>query len=88
MWKQPPYRFEINDYVKELRAALQRVTTINNVEIEYDEDEQGYDIESGEQPCLAEGSGVFPHPDYLEISFDLYIPFRNTSANYEKLKES
>src|SRR5215831_17073533 len=76
MWKQPPFRFEIHDYVKELRDALQRVTTINNVEIEYDEDEQGYDIESGEQPHLAEGSNVFPHPTYLEISFDIYIPFR------------
>ena len=76
MRKQPPFRYEIHDYVKELRAALQRVTPLNNIEIEYDEDEQGYNIESGEQPSLEEGRGVFPHPNYLEISFDIYIPFR------------
>jgi hypothetical protein len=69
MWKQPPFRFEIHDYVKELRTVLQRVSTINNIEIEYDEDQQGHDIESGEQPRLEEGSGVFPHPPISRTQF-------------------
>lgn len=94
MRKQPPFRFEMHDYVEELRSALQQVTTINNIQIEFDEDEPGYDVGSGELPCLEEGSGIFPQPMRLEIRFDIYIPFRiqeelsRVSVTYETRSEN
>ena len=74
--RRPPFKLTIHDYVQEVRAALEHISTVNDVRIESMDDDQEMTMGDGELPRLSQGDGIFPVPDNLEIQCDVYLPFR------------
>jgi hypothetical protein len=73
---EPPFTFEITNYLTELEEALETIPTINNIEIKCKPDHhRTYEVTYVEPERLAEGGHFFPHPE-LDLRFDVYIPFR------------
>ena len=76
--KSPPFTITGSEYISELRAALEGISNISEIEINADEELLGNSV-SVEEPLtpIGEGSQFFPSTDFApEIRFDLYIPRR------------
>jgi hypothetical protein len=71
-----PRQFTVANYAEDVRMALQRVATVNNVEIDYEDIDPPFELPAGAVLSLDEGAGFYPNPTVFHVSFDLYIPFR------------
>lgn len=75
--EQPPFKFEASEYTKQLVAALESISNINNIDIDYDDIFENYSTNITEELCnINKGYGFFPAPQFMRIEFDVYIPFR------------
>ena len=72
-----PFTFKGSHYISELRTALSKIPNLDNLKIDTDGDFEN-EIEEIKEPLpnLADEGGYFPYPPYLDIQFDLFIPFR------------
>ncbi|MDX6446754.1 MAG: hypothetical protein QOH71_3828 [Blastocatellia bacterium] len=70
-----PFIFEMERYISDLRAALESVPAISNIQIDFDEETPSFQIEN-DLTELSDGEDFLPVPAFLEIRFDIYIPFR------------
>jgi len=76
--KSPPFTTTGSEYISELRAALEGISNISEIQINASEEFLLYSF-SVEDPIapIDEGFHFFPRTDFNpEISFDLYIPRR------------
>lgn len=74
---QPPYSFAVDKYISDIRALLESISNVNNVDIEYDARHfEPPDVIDTKLPRLKEGECCFPLLPHCEIKFDLYIPNR------------
>jgi hypothetical protein len=72
--KKPPFKFDTAEYTKELEAFLQSISNISNIYISTDPiSGASFDIQS-EPPSVE--AYTFPLIAFLQIEFELYIPFR------------
>jgi hypothetical protein len=71
----PPFTLTIDEYADQLRETLESIPTISNIEI--DADSATPDVPVTEKLLtLSDGEDFLPHPAFLDISFDVYIPYR------------
>jgi len=83
--KIPPFKFKGSEYIKELRTALQSISNIDNINIYCDDEFKNWSTDLiQELPNIGEGNGFFPKPMYMDIEFDVYIPFRIQKQLFEK----
>ena len=75
--KSPPFAFTGKDYIDKLNTALSKIASLNNLKINTDDDFRNYKQDvMDELPNLEYDEGFFPNPIFLDIQFELYIPFR------------
>lgn len=77
-----PFTMDFESYVSAVDDALQSVQTITNIEIDHGGSEVAIDV-AHELLQLSDGEDFVPHPSYLEIRFNVYIPFRIQEKLYE-----
>lgn len=70
--------FSWSDYIEELQQALGSISSVSNIDIMEDviDDDTEFTMEEPPQLLISGEGGLFPRPDFLEISFEVYIPFR------------
>jgi hypothetical protein len=75
--EEVPFVFKWNDYASKLEIALSKISNLSKLEITTSPDFKNETIEIDEAlPELNNGEGFFPYDTELEITFNLYIPFR------------
>ena len=74
---KPSTRFSINQYVALLTKGLESVSSLNNLEIVPELDDQTNTTINSEDGIHADdGMEIFSHGIVWSITFDLYVPFR------------
>jgi len=75
--KDVPFKFQGIHYINELKIVLSKISSLTNLKIETDDEFEYSEILFTEDTVnIEEGEGFFPSALYLNIEFDLYIPFR------------
>jgi hypothetical protein len=75
--KNPPFEFKGSDYLSELKRSLSQISNLDNLTIESDKEfENVVQKITDPLPNSEDEGGFFPDAFQLEISFELYIPFR------------
>lgn len=75
--KKLPFNFKGDNYLKELENCLTKISNLNNLNIESDDDFKDWTLTIDEDlPYLSKSGDFFPSPYILDIQFELYIPFR------------
>lgn len=75
--QMPPVGTLGAEYVTWLRASLESVSNITNVQIECDKTFMDAPLpEVAPPPKLADGSPPFPRPEFMDLQFDVYVPHR------------
>ena len=75
--KIPPFKFEGSEYINKLRTTLQSISNIDNISIYCDEEFENSSTDVTEElPNISKGVGLFPKPLFMDIEFQLYIPYR------------
>jgi hypothetical protein len=85
--KKAPYTINVSEYINEVRGALQRITTINNIYIPHiftSKVDFEYKIADSKPRALSKGDDYFPRSPFLQMHFDLYIPFRIQKELYTR----
>jgi hypothetical protein len=72
---KPPFTLKIDEYSEHLRETLESIPTVSNIEIDVDPTTPEIHV-TEKLLTLSEGEDFLPHPSFLDISFDVYIPYR------------
>ena len=75
--KLPPFQFKGSEYIEELKKYLSKIPNLNNLKIETDNEFKSYCEEIVDVlPNLENDRDYFPCPEFFDLEFELYIPFR------------
>lgn len=66
----------VQEYVDEVRGALERLPNISNVELFFDLDVKGEVIDTSISTHMNDGDPCYPHISMFNLSFDIYLPLR------------
>ena len=74
---EPPFTLAPSSYVGKIENILGSVATIDDINIEYDEELSSAELVVLEKPpSINKGPGYFPTLEFLKIEFDIFIPRR------------
>jgi hypothetical protein len=67
----------VQDYINEIKRSLQKLTTASEFELDFDKSIRDVKINtSAPNPKINNGEPCYPAIDFLNLSFNLYIPSR------------
>lgn len=66
----------VQEYINEVKASLEKLSNVNDVEIFFDEDVKDEKIDISESTYMNDGDPCHPHIPFFELSFSLYLPRR------------
>ncbi|MGY3928046.1 hypothetical protein [Aeromonas simiae] len=66
----------VKKYIDEVKASLEKLSNISDVEIFFDEDIKDEKIDISESTHMNDGDPCHPHIPFFELSFSLYLPRR------------
>lgn len=66
----------VQEYIDEVRASLERLSNVSDVELYFDEDIKDERIDISESTHMNDGDPCYPHISFFELSFNLYLPIR------------
>lgn len=78
----------VQEYVDEVRATLERLSNVSDVDIYFDEDVINEKVDISESTHMNDGDPCHPHIPFFELTFNLYLPLRvqaeviNRDQNY------
>lgn len=78
----------VQEYIDEVRASLERLSNVSDVELDFDKDVKDEKISISESTHMNDGDPCHPHIPFFELSFNLYLPRRiqaeviNEDQNY------
>lgn len=72
----PDKEITIQEYIDEVRASLEKLSTVSDVEIDFDEDIKDEKINISLSTHMNDGDLCHPHIPFFELSFGLYLPKR------------
>lgn len=74
-----PSTFSSRQYAKEIESTLKEISNISQIMLDFDDfsdlDEQRFSHD-GDIPEFSDGEDWFPYLSYLDISFEIYLPYR------------
>lgn len=75
--KSAPFHFSGEEYLKELRDALQSIPSISNIQCENESRLKAmqFPVEY-DPPNIHDDKGIFPYVQRFDLTFTVYIPFR------------
>ncbi len=77
MQKDPPFHFDLSDYLMNLEGTLHDISNIDNLVIDFDKEISPINFPVDRTiPNIKKGPGYFPKLHFLNIGFDVYIPHR------------
>lgn len=72
--------FSAEDYATEIEHTLRKLTTVSQIDIDYSEISghslKQFTFDPNIIPDFGSGEAWFPHIDFLDISFEIYLPRR------------
>jgi len=75
--KKPPFKFEGSEYLKKVRTSLQSISNIDRINVKCEDEFENWSIDISEDlPKIDSGPGFFPNPLFMDIEFEVYLPFR------------
>lgn len=75
--KKPPFKFEGSEYLKKVRTSLQSISNIDRINVKCEDEFENWSMEISEDlPKIDRSPGFFPNPLFMDIEFEVYIPFR------------
>lgn len=87
-----PLQFSAQDYTNEIQDTLKRLSTVSHIDIDYEElggpTKKQFSFQPDSIPDFSSGEGWFPQIDFLDLSFELYIPFRLQAELLKKEEQS
>lgn len=69
-------KIKVHEYIDEVKASLEKLPTVSDVEIFFDEDLENEEIDISESTHMNDGDSCHPHIPCFELSFGLYLPRR------------
>lgn len=86
--KETDSKIYVVEYFEAIKRVLNRISSITNLEVDFDQTIDNYIIEKEEKFSSIEDAN-FPEPksDFLTIGFEIYIPFRIQQELSEILEE-
>lgn len=66
----------VQEYTEEVRKSLEKLSTVRDVEIYFDEDVKNENIDISLSSHMNDGDHCYPHILFFELSFGLYLPKR------------
>ena len=72
----PDKEITVQEYIDEVKASLEKLSTVSDVEIYFDEDIKDEKINISVSTHMNDGDPCHPHIPFFELSFSLYLPKR------------
>ena len=66
----------VQEYIDEVKRSLEKLSTVNDIEVFFDEDIKDAKISLSSSTQMNDGEPCYPHISHFELSFSLYLPKR------------
>lgn len=66
----------VQQYVEEVVCSLEKLSTVSNVEMSFDQGEKTREVDASECTHMNDGDSCHPYISFYDLSFNIYLPKR------------